>query len=940
MRYRLSLKQFFALLTCCSVFSGHSAHADNLTSLSSSASSLLSQGTPSDVLNHPSFDYGINGRELRDDIDGANGVTGGWTMNATFTPTAADLEVGQTRLIMEIGGTVNGTGLWLVDGIATLALKSSITPNPSVAAPTSFIANDLDLTDSAAAIYSSFGKLTAGNEVTVAATWDANQTFTMAVQDSVIQRGVLQTANVTGTSNSYNWYGNSTFMEGEIPATAVLGNYGGLNNGADPTNPLHESRAQNFAGFFNGPETLFWNEPATLTLADPAKPVLTINVNRDTGAVTLTNPTSSPVTVNGYALIGGRGGFDVGSGPQKQVGDANPAGLFTLAASGGSHNFGNIWVKSPFSDVSAQIDGAAGDPVNALVTYTGGEYLFADFDFSGSVDAGDWPAILAGMITDVSGADGIAKYLAGDISGDGRVDRADFRLYKNMLAPADQAALFGVPEPASLTLLALVGVSVSMIRGRTRGIALIVAGLAGLTATAQSASAADIYFVNNAGEIRSFTGITAGTNPVDGKAFAGGTLAGSIAAYGGYQDFTNVPDGRVFGVNSTGGVDAWPSISAWLANTGMTSLSTGVYGAEATTSPRSGLHGASFDGQTGGLYAVYEGPDAREGDLGQYASLNSFANDLNPAVTPAGYNGNIVNFYYPDEDAPAGVIPPNPAAAPGSNYFSITGGGQLEGWQDLFTPGQGFVAGGAPGAGGGMGGNRSYQLPGFGANVTSAFADVTGLTFADMTLRVDTRTGQVSLRRGPDARDVDFIQIESPGGSLLTTGYTGLGGSGLFPAGDGTATSAGWDQAPTNSTSTNVKAELFAFGSSVIGSSGSEIPLGAFYDTAKDLQDLVFSFDVAATGATTTAAGFYIEYYESAGAPGDFDSDGDADGRDFLVWQRGGSPTPLGASDLASWRTNFGTGALTAVRAIPEPGTCVLALLSLAGFAVRQRRGS
>ncbi len=35
--------------------------------------------------------------------------------------------------------------------------------------------------------------------------------------------------------------------------------------------------------------------------------------------------------------------------------------------------------------------------------------------------------------------------------------------------------------------------------------------------------------------------------------------------------------------------------------------------------------------------------------------------------------------------------------------------------------------------------------------------------------------------------------------------------------------------------------------------------------------------------------------------------DGDTDGRDFLIWQRGGSPTPSG-SDLADWQANYGTG--------------------------------
>jgi hypothetical protein len=67
--------------------------------------------------------------------------------------------------------------------------------------------------------------------------------------------------------------------------------------------------------------------------------------------------------------------------------------------------------------------------------------------------------------------------------------------------------------------------------------------------------------------------------------------------------------------------------------------------------------------------------------------------------------------------------------------------------------------------------------------------------------------------------------------------------------------------------------------------------------------------------------------------PGDYDNDGDVDGRDFLVWQRGGSPTPNSAADLATWRTNFGS-AVAAGGAIPEPSTLGLAL-AMAGIGAR-----
>ncbi len=43
-------------------------------------------------------------------------------------------------------------------------------------------------------------------------------------------------------------------------------------------------------------------------------------------------------------------------------------------------------------------------------------------------------------------------------------------------------------------------------------------------------------------------------------------------------------------------------------------------------------------------------------------------------------------------------------------------------------------------------------------------------------------------------------------------------------------------------------------------------------------------------------------------ATGDFDGDGDVDGRDFLFWQRGGSPMPFSGDDLALWQEEYGEG--------------------------------
>ena len=77
---------------------------------------------------------------------------------------------------------------------------------------------------------------------------------------------------------------------------------------------------------------------------------------------------------------------------------------------------------------------------------------------------------------------------------------------------------------------------------------------------------------------------------------------------------------------------------------------------------------------------------------------------------------------------------------------------------------------------------------------------------------------------------------------------------------------------------------------------------------------------------------------ESVGLAGDFDSDGDVDGNDFLVWQRGGAPGGVTQANLTAWQTNYGVPVVAAVAAVPEPASLLLlsaGLLSVLGLRRR-----
>ena len=103
-----------------------------------------------------------------------------------------------------------------------------------------------------------------------------------------------------------------------------------------------------------------------------------------------------------------------------------------------------------------------------------------------------------------------------------------------------------------------------------------------------------------------------------------------------------------------------------------------------------------------------------------------------------------------------------------------------------------------------------------------------------------------------------------------------------------------------------------------------------FYIFGDDYGDF---FGVEPLGGVMYFSDLKVE--SAAGLAGDFDSDGDVDGRDFLTWQR--NPA---VGNLGDWQNNYGAPGLAVVSAVPEPaslGLCGLAMVSWLGWAGRKQ---
>jgi hypothetical protein len=586
-------------------------------------------------------------------------------------------------------------------------------------------------------------------------------------------------------------------------------------------------------------------------------------------------------------------------------------------------------------DVTLDIELFSGALATGGVSYSGTMLHRSDLNADGSVNVNDWSLFHPNLLADLTAMSDYQQALAGDLDGDGDNDVNDFTTFK---ADYDQfngvgafeAMLLEVPEPSSAFMVLVCGLAIAVQRRRAwpRSVSLAMAAgaAAALTSSPPVASASDLStFV-----VESFP--PAASFPVPAW-----TITPTTASLNNNADATvlyspeSALNKRILATLTPGTDDD-------------------VVGFVLGFEPGDAAIGSSADYLLIDWKGVLQNFDFADGDFFNFHHDQTAAGDMPAGLALSRVTGSPTAdefWQHADlaENTTGAVTQLTRGATLGSAAYNRTGGSHF--FDITYTPTRVTVSvdgvqqfdemGSFPD--GRFGLYSAWQGP------TATFSDVEILPggFAGLSAQVDRTTGSVTLRNtGTEPVQFDFYEFDSASGSLSIAGWNSLSDQNFQPAGAGIGQT--WDEAGGS--------DAFELGEAYLQSmstlnAGATVGLGNVYNNGINGEDLVLTYRLP-SGFVLSGSVNYVG--EAPTLDGDYDSDGDVDGNDFIAWQRQvGGPGSADSSangvvdgaDLNIWRNNFGEPAVTpAVFAIPEPSAVFLVCCVAAAGALSGRRAA
>jgi len=227
-------------------------------------------------------------------------LTNGFAMEISFTAEASDVATGggagseTRRVIFETGGSSNGSGIYLIDGIPYFIAKEAGTAGevPSGLTDTDWAGNTISVPLTSA-------KLNAGEINSIVVIF--NSTFlTYSVN------GAPESTQVLLNKDSDSWSGNNTIGIGTPNGPGGLSNTAGSTwhdaqfVALDGTNPVASARMWNVSGGTLAIETVKKTDDitATLTVGNGAGNG-TLSANQNTGSATISGDGTGTITISG-----------------------------------------------------------------------------------------------------------------------------------------------------------------------------------------------------------------------------------------------------------------------------------------------------------------------------------------------------------------------------------------------------------------------------------------------------------------------------------------------------------------------------------------------------------------------------------------------------------------------------------------------------------------